>query len=202
VIRLAIVEDHTAIAEGLAALLGSEPDIEVETIVGTAEAAHRLLTTDGPDVVLCDVMLGGRDQGFALLEEHAARTRFVMYSAYDFPAHHVRAVAGGAYGYVSKVAPAEEIVAAIRHAAAGERAFAPHVLRSARGAAPRPTARELQLLELLADGATNDELARRLAISSKTVEGTIRRLFDRYGVDNRTQLARLAMRQGWLTGNR
>ena len=198
-IRLVVIEDHPAIAEALAALLRQEEDLAVEHVLADPDTAAELLATTPPDVVLCDVMLGGRDAGFDLLTSVGGRSRFVMYSAYDFPSHHSKAIARGAYGFVSKLASAEDIVAAIRRAANGEKSFAPHVLRSARAAPPEPTRRELQLLELLAEGASNDELAARLDISPKTVEGTIRRLFDRYSVENRTQLARLAMRQGWLT---
>jgi two-component system response regulator DesR len=150
-------------------------------------------------VVLCDVMLTGRDDGFRLLAAHHAEARFVMYSAFDFPAHHVRAIDEGAAGYVSKMADADEIARAIRRVAAGGVAFGPEVLASARQAPRPPTPRERQVLELLVDGASNDEMARGLGIRVKTIEGTIRRLFDRYSVENRTQLARYALRQGWLT---
>ena len=200
-IRVALVEDHPAIAEGLAGLIDSESDLLVAWIAADTLSADRHLETDRPDVVLCDVMLGGSDAGFDILARHHGRSRFVMYSAFDFPAHHVRALQEGASGFVSKVAPASEIMDAIRTVHRGGRAFPTRVLRSARDAPPRPTARELELLALLAEGASNDALAARLRLSEKTVEGWIRRMFDRYGCDNRTQLARFAMRQGWLTGS-
>ena len=197
-IRVALVEDHPAIAEGLATLIGGEPDIKVAWVAGNTSSAAELLTDQAVDVVLCDVMLSGRDAGFDLLAEHGDAARFVMYTAFDFPAHHARALEGGAAGFVSKVAPAEEIVEAIRVAHAGGRSYPPRILQSARRAPHRPSARELELLTQLAEGASNEELAARLHLSQKTVEGWIRRMFDRYGCDNRTQLARFAMRQGWL----
>ena len=93
-------------------------------------------------------------------------------------------------------------MAAIRRVNGGGKAFPARVLQSARRAPRPPSARELQLVALLVEGLSNDEPATRLGRSSKTVEGSLRRLFERYGCDNRTQLARLAMRQGWLTGGR
>jgi two-component system, NarL family, response regulator DesR len=198
--RVGIVEDHAAIADALAALIGSDPDIDVSWVSRTAAEAGVHLRAERPDVVLCDVMLEGRDAGFELLADHGSRTRFIFYTAFDFPDHHRRALEGGAAGFLPKVTPAEQIVAAIRTVHAGGRVFPGHILRSARTAPRAPTPRELDLLRLVAEGVPNDDIAAQLGVRRKTVEGTLRRLFDRYGCENRTQLARTAMRQGWLTG--
>lgn len=198
-VRLVIVEDHTAIAQALALLL----DGHAITVVGTAgdvETADRLIADEAPDVVLCDVMLGGRDAAFELLDRHGARARFLLYTAYDFPAHHARALGGGAAGLLSKTADAGDIAAALQHVAEGGTWFPTRVVDSARRAPRPPTGREHQLLVLLAEGSSNEVMAQEMGLRIKTIEGMIRRLFDRYGVDNRTQLARFAMRQGWLTG--
>lgn len=197
--RLLIVEDHAAIADALGALLASAGDVQVEAICRDKECAEAQLLTNPPDVVLCDIMLGGRDAGFDLLRAFGAEVAFVMYTAFEFPAYHARALEYGARGYVSKMAPVAEIQNAIRRAAAGKQAFSKRVLDSARGAAAPPTQRELYAIRLVADGATNDEIADRLGLRVKSVEGTLRRLFDRYGVNNRTQLVALATRQGWLS---
>ena len=199
-IRLAIIEDHAAIADGLAALIGSEPDIEIGWVSRNAPDADARLAADPVDVVLCDVMLGGRDAGFDLLAHHGRASGFILYTAFDFPAHHRRAMDGGAAGFLSKVTPAEQIVAAIREVHRGGRVFPVRIRQSARAAPSPPTPRELELLRLVVEGVSNDELAARLGVRRKTVEGTLRRLFERYGCENRTQLARFAMRQGWLTG--
>ena len=196
--RIVIVEDHAAIAEGLAALLAGE-GIEVVGVASTAGRAEPLIRDQRPDVVLCDVMLGGRDAGFDLLARLKDVSRFLMLSAYDYPAHHARAVGAGAAGYLSKMVDAAGLLAAVRAVAAGKTGFDETVLESARRAPRAPTPREREMLRELAGGATNDEIALRLGISVKTVEGMIRRLFERYGVSNRTELARLANRQGWLT---
>jgi DNA-binding NarL/FixJ family response regulator len=198
-IRVAIVEDHPAFAEGLAALLRGDDRL---VVVGTARSyaeARRLLASQDIDVVVCDVMLDDRDTGFDLLREFRGRTKLLMLSAFDYQAHHARALDGGAGGYLSKLADIEQITAAIVRIAKGEPAFSSAVLRSARSAPPPPTRRELELLSMLELGATNDELAIALGIRVKSVEGMFRRMFNRYGVANRTQLAGLAGRQGWLT---
>jgi DNA-binding NarL/FixJ family response regulator len=197
-IRLVIVEDHPAIAEAMAALLGAEPDIQVAGIATDADRAERMIDQLAPDVVLCDVMLGGRDAGFDLVQKVGSRSRFLMLTAYDYQSYHVRAIRVGAAGYLSKMSDAKTIAATIRRIHAGHRGFSIDVLRSASQAPAPPTRREMQLLELLSEGATNDEIATALGIRAKTVEGMLRRLFDRYAVDNRTQLARYAARQGWL----
>jgi DNA-binding NarL/FixJ family response regulator len=197
--RVLVVEDHPAIAEGLAALIGAEPDIDIVGIANDAATAESLIASLGPDVVLCDIMLEGRDAGFDLLSRHRTVTRFLLYSAFDYQAHHARAVKLGAAGYLPKTTSADTIIRTIRRIREGHTGFSGRVLESARGAPRQPTARELQLLRLLVDGASNDAIADALGIRVKTVEGTIRRLFDRYDRTNRTQLARYALEQGWLT---
>jgi DNA-binding NarL/FixJ family response regulator len=198
VIRVVVVEDHPAIAEGLAALLRAEPDLKVLGVATDAGLAEHMIVELAPDVVLCDVMLDGRDAGFDLAGRLSDRARFLMLTAYDVQSNHVRAVRVGAAGYLSKMSDARTIATAIRRIHAGHRSFSTDVLRSASQAPASPTARELQLLELLARGATNEAIASSLGVRVKTVEGMLRRLFDRYDVDNRTQLARFAVTQGWV----
>lgn len=201
-IKLVILEDHPAIADGLVALLGSEPDV---TVVGSARdrASARVLIEQGdPDVVLCDVLQEGADGGLELLLDFAGRDRpaFVMYSAYNSTAFLSKAIARGAAAYISKLAPAEAILKVLRDAAAGRRVFGPDTLRTARSAPPAPTARELETIALLDEGCTNQEIAARLGIRVKTVESQLRRLFDRYDVANRTSLVHLARKEGWILG--
>ena len=198
-IDLVIVEDHPAIAEALAALIGSEPDIDVVGIAHGLDDGDRLIRDLAPQVVLCDVMLAGRDDGFELLRRFGSSSRFVILTAFDYQSHHATALAEGAAGYLSKLSDADTIVRTIRRVAAGELAIPAPVLESARRAPAAPTTRERELLTMLTAGASNDEIAVAMRIKVKTVEGMLRRLYDRYGTANRTQLARFAMRQGWLT---
>ena len=198
-IRLLIVEDHPAMGEGLAALLAADPELEVVGLARDAATAEQLLADPLPDVVLCDVMLGGRDAGFDLLARQRERAAFLMYSAFDLQGYHAKAVSLGAAGFLSKTADPADILAAIHAVDEGRPAFSSRVLASAREAPRLPTRRELQLLRLLARGASNDEMAGALGIRVKTIEGMLRRLFDRYASANRTHLARYALEQGWVS---
>ena len=201
-IRLAIVEDHPAIAEGLAALLRGEADL---TVVGTARdsvAADRLIATQAPDVVLCDIRLAGTVDGLQLLAAHPESPAFIMLSAYSYPSYYAAAVDHGAKGYLSKMASIEQIVTAVRTVAAGGSAFTTEVRRAARTALRPPTHREAQILALVAEGHANAEIAERLSLRVKTVESQLRRMFDRYDVASRTSLVRVAQRQGWIEGDR
>lgn len=185
--------------EGLAALLAADPSLEVVGLARDEPIAAALIGQAAPDVVLCDVMLGGRDAGFDLLAGHRDRCSFLMYSAFDLQGHHARAVALGAAGFLAKTADPPDILAAIHAVFEGRPAFSSRVLASAREAPRMPTRRELELLRLLARGASNDDMAEALGIRVKTVEGMLRRLFDRYECSNRTHLARYALEQGWVS---
>ena len=201
-IRLAIVEDHPAIAEGLTALLRGVSDL---TVVGTARdsgAADRLIEAQSPDVVLCDIRLAGTVDGLGLLAAHTPGPAFIMLSAYSYPSYYAAAVEHGAKGYLSKMASIEQIVAAVRTVAAGGSAFTTEVRRAARTALRPPTQREAQVLALVAEGHANAEIAELLSLRVKTVESQLRRMFDRYDVTSRTSLVRVAQRQGWIEGDR
>jgi DNA-binding NarL/FixJ family response regulator len=202
VIRLAIVDDHPAIAEGLAALLRDEPDL---TVVGTARdsvSADRLIEAQSPDVILCDIRLAGTVDGLEVLANHTPGPAFIMLSAYSYPSYYAAAVERGARGYLSKMATIGQILAAVRAVAAGGTAFPGDVRRAARAALRPPTPRESQILALVAEGHSNAEIAELLALRVKTVESQLRRMFDRYDVASRTSLVHVAQRQGWIEGDR
>jgi DNA-binding NarL/FixJ family response regulator len=201
-IRLVIVEDHPALAEGLAALVRGESDVDLIGVAGDREAAADLITGKRPDVVLCDVVLNGERSGLRLLKELSGRPApaFIMFSAYGYPDYYVTALEQGAAGYLLKMATIGEVMGAVRTVASGGRAFPTDVLRGARRARRRPTPRQREIIALVADGKTNEEIAAALSIHVKTVEGQLRRVFDRYDVANRTELARVAEREGWIGG--
>lgn len=202
-IRVAIVEDHPATAEGLAVLLGREPDV---LVIGTAPdlaRARALIRSTSPDVVLCDVELAGGGRGFELLGDPshtgAKAPAIVFLSSYDYPAFYALALERGAAGYLLKTEPISEIARAIRKAAAGGTTFDVRVIQVAIGSFRRPSEREVELIGLVAAGRSNDEIALELGITMRTVESHLRRLFGRYGVFSRTELAMLAVREGWIT---
>jgi DNA-binding NarL/FixJ family response regulator len=201
-IRLAIVEDHPAIAEGLTALLRGEPDVTVVGTAGDCDAADRLIAAQAPDIVLCDIRLSGTMDGLDLLARHTPGPAFIMLSAYSYPSYYVAAVEHGARGYLSKMAAIGQILTAVRTVAAGGTVFPDDVKRAVRTALRPPTPREAQILALVAEGIGNAEIAERLSLRVKTVESQLRRMFDRYDVTSRTSLVRVAQRQGWIAGDR
>ena len=201
-IRLLIVEDHPAIADGLAELIAGWPDMMVIGAATDLTGASELIRAAAPDIVLTDIRLSGSSDGFTLLSRHTPGPAFIMFSAYSYPSYEARALELGARGFVAKMSSSDELAAAIRRVAEGGTAFPTSVLRAARTALRPPSARELDVLRVVAEGYTNREIARKLSMSVKTIESQLRRCFDRYDVGSRTALVRLAERQGWLDPER
>jgi DNA-binding NarL/FixJ family response regulator len=197
VIRIAIVEDHPAIADGLAALLQGSKNVKVVGTAGDVRAAETLIESEAPDVVLCDIRLAEGGDGFELVRHHDTGPAFIILSAYWYPSYHVKAIELGARGYLSKMATVEQILGAVETVAAGGTAFPAAARQAASDALRMPTPRELEILALVTEGLSNAEIAERLSLRVKTVESQLRRLFDRYDVTSRTALVRLAARQGW-----
>jgi DNA-binding NarL/FixJ family response regulator len=191
--RIAVVDDHPVFREGTAALLQREPDFDVVALGASADDAVAIANaTDAPDVLLLDVRLGD-DSGLRVLESLARRTAVVIVTAYDYPEYVRAALDAGAAGFVVKGAATSELVSTIRMAAAGALAFA----RRPDGAALRLSAREIDVVRLVTDGLSNDEIGQRLGITTKAVEGHLSRVFARTGARSRTELAVRAVREGW-----
>ena len=201
-IRLVVVDDHPAIATAVAAATASRSDIELVGRATSRDAAITLIEETQPDVVLCDIWLGGEPSGLDLLRRLAAGSpRVVMLSGFEQASFLRAAFEGGAAGYVSKASDLGEILETVAAVAAGETRFPDVTLRALRDAPRRPSEREVEALRLLARGSSNDEIAMGLGISIKTVESHLRRLFGRYGVLSRTELALLAVREGWVSSD-
>jgi DNA-binding NarL/FixJ family response regulator len=120
----------------------------------------------------------------------------IVLTSYDYPQYAEAALRLGASGFVLKTAPIAELLDAIRRAAAGGLAFA--VRPTAAASRVRLSERELDVVRLVVDGRSNDEIAGRLGIGAKTVESHLRRLFERLDIASRTELATRALREGWL----
>jgi DNA-binding NarL/FixJ family response regulator len=200
-IRIAIVDDHPVLREGTAALLAAQPGLQVTGVASSLEEAEALVASARVDVVLLDIRLG-TDSGLRWLKPEATadgphpRPAVVVLTSYDYPQYAEAALRLGASGFVLKTAPIAELLDAIRRAAAGGLAFG---VRPGRGAAiARLSERELDVVRLVVDGRSNDEIAARLGIGAKTVESHLRRLFERLDVASRTELATRALREGWL----
>ena len=202
-IRLAVIDDHPAIAAALEAAIRGRDDLELVGSATTTAAAIDLVGHLAPDIVICDLWLDGEPGGLDVLaaltaSERRGVPRVLVLSGFDQPSFLRAAFEGGAAGYLSKSSPVESIIEATLAVAAGETRFPPVTLRALRDAPRRPSVREMGAIRLLARGSSNDEIAVALGISIKTVESHLRRLFGRYGVLSRTELAMLAVREGWL----
>lgn len=193
VIRVVVVDDHPLVREGTAALLGAEPDVEVVGTAGSLDEAAALLESAAPDVVVLDIRLG-QGSGLELLRAGGDGPAVVIVTSYDYPQYVEAALRLGAAGFVLKTAPVSELVDAIRRAASGGMAFGSRP----RSGGPALTARELDVVRLVVDGRSNDEIGAALGIGAKTVESHLRRLFERFSLASRTELATRALREGWL----
>jgi DNA-binding NarL/FixJ family response regulator len=210
-IRVGVVDDHPVVGEGTAALLRAQPGLEVVGVAGSLDAARAqgLLDPAAVDVLLLDIRLG-TESGLRLFSAAAgvhpaaasgplaasgSLPAVIVLTAYDYPQYADAALSLGAAGFVLKTAPLPELVDAVRRVAAGGLAFAVRPRTSRRA---HLTAREHDVVRLVADGRSNDEIGATLGIGSKTVETHLSRIFERFGVSSRAELAARAVREGWL----
>ena len=192
-IRLVIADDHPVVRAGLQALLGGADDIVVVGEAATPDEAVDLVATMKPDLVLMDLQFGrdttGADATRQIRAANAAPYVLVL-TNYDSDGDILGAVEAGASGYLLKDAPPDELLAAVRAASAGESALAPAVAGRllARMRAPRVSlsAREIEVLRLVAEGASNLDVAARLHITDATVKSHLVHVFSKLGVSSRT----------------
>jgi DNA-binding NarL/FixJ family response regulator len=203
-VRVLVVDDQQLVRDGIASLLGIQPGIEVVgTAADGAEAVVKALET-APDVVLMDVRMPGTD-GVEATRELCRRLpgcRVVMLTTFDDDDYVTRALRAGATGYLLKDLGAADLAAAVRLTHAGVAPLAAGV--AARLAAPPAeqgvlTAREVEILRLVAKGATNREIGRVLFVSEGTVKNHVSRVLGRLGLRDRTQAAIYAREHGLLT---
>jgi DNA-binding NarL/FixJ family response regulator len=202
-IRILVVEDHALVREGTAELLERNPDL---TVVGQATSAEEALTLVGslhPDVALVDVELPGMN-GIALARAVAGqntKTRVLILSAYDDYAYVIGALEAGVAGYLLKTASARELSDAVRTAAGGALVLDETISRrltrrwraSPGSAAPALTARETDVLRLVAQGLPNKQIAAQLGLGLRTVESHVSSVLGKLGLASRTEAALYAV---------
>jgi DNA-binding NarL/FixJ family response regulator len=192
-IRVAVVDDHPVFRDGTAAVLAREADLQVVAVGGTlAEARAILGSSEPPDVLILDVRLGD-ENGLSLLGG-AGSTAIVMFSAFDYPQYHHLALRAGAAGFIAKSVETRELIDAVRAAARGRLVFG----RRLDAPPPALTAREVEVIRCVADGLSNDEIGRALGVTSRAVEAHLGRIYERTGIQSRTELASRAIREAWL----
>jgi DNA-binding NarL/FixJ family response regulator len=200
-IRLLLVDDHPIILEGLASALATNSDIEIVGTAGSLAQAREQIAELRPDVVLLDLRLPDGSGSELLVEAQSTQSgpAYVVLSTFLTTQYVNAAIALGASGFLLKTTPVGEIVAAITAVMDGRLAFSADQLHSSRRAGWTPlTRREHDVIEGVMQGRSNDELSSALHVSRKTVEAYLSRLFERFAVVTRTELAILAEREQWL----
>lgn len=202
-IRIVIADDHPIVRSGLTGLLASQADFEVVGEAANGREAVDAVRRTKPDVVLTDLRMPELD-GVGAIREMCALVpapKILVLTTYDTDADILRAVEAGATGYLLKETPREELFAAIRATALGKSVLSPSVASRLVGRARESgerslSAREIEVLMLVARGTSNKLIARDLEISETTVKTHLLHIFSKLGVDDRTAAVTTAVERG------
>ncbi|MDQ6767211.1 MAG: response regulator transcription factor [Candidatus Eremiobacteraeota bacterium] len=204
-IRIAIVDDHPIVRDGLVAALDGESDFRIVAALGSAEELIEHSRSARPDVVILDFEMPGLSGVSAVRElaRNMPATGIIVFTAYADDEKIVGAVRSGARGYVLKGAPAADVARAIRDVHGGGSYLPPPIAAALARQVQQPkrtalSARERDVLRLVADGLSNKQIARRLAITERTVKYHINSVMTKLGADNRAQAVGVAVRQRLL----
>jgi len=204
-IRLVIVDDHPVVRDGLRGMLESQPDFEIVGEASDGSAAVRLAESLVPDIVLMDLRMPVMDGVTALgeIKTHNPQVQVLVLTTYDSDADILPAIEAGASGYLLKDSSRGELFAGIRAAARGETVLAPAVAARLVGRMRAPgeeqlSSREVEVLQLVAEGESNSEIASHLHISQATVKSHLVHIFGKLGVSDRTAAVTAALRRGIL----
>jgi DNA-binding NarL/FixJ family response regulator len=201
VITVLIADDHPVVRDGLSGIFGGADDFEVVGLASDGEEAVELARKLKPDVVLMDLRMPRMD-GVTAIRQLAPAQRILVLTTFDADTDVLPAIEAGATGYLLKDAPRSELYRAVRAAARGEAVLSPpvatRVLRAARSDEPSLSAREIEILELVARGTTNREAAERLFISEATVKTHLIHIYAKLGVPDRASAVAAAYDRGLL----
>lgn len=213
-IRLLLVDDHAVLRQGTAELLQREPDLEIVGEAGNGLEAVQLAHVLEPDIVVMDVRMPVLS-GIAAtrhIRDELPKVQVLVLTAHDDDQYVFSLLEAGASGYLLKTAPVSDLVRAVRQVAAGESPLDPAIARKVvvkmGGAQPLPeanppptalTARELEVLQLLARGQSNRAIADALFVSDRTVQAHLTSIFAKMGVASRLEAVLSGIRRGWLT---
>jgi len=213
-IRVLVVDDHTMVRDGICSLLGLTPDIEVVGEAANGREALEVVRKLMPDVVLMDIampIMGGLEATRRIHKEFP-ETKVLALTQYDDREYVFPVIGAGARGFISKTAASSELASGIRAVYRGDSFLSPSVARLLvgdyqQGASVRQTHdpyerltdREREILKLLAEGYTPQEIAKMLTVSPKTVEGHKTNLMAKLDIHNRIDLVKYALRKGIIT---
>lgn len=202
VVRVVIVDDHAVVRAGIRALIETQADLSVVGEAADSDTAATVVRKMQPDVVLMDLNLGAGPGGAdttAVLRGMPQPPRVLILTTYDTEADILAAIDAGATGYLLKDAPPDDVFRAVRDTARGDTVLAPTVaatlVRRAGSPVPLLTSREVEVLELLADGLGNKELAKHLLVSEATIKAHLSHIYAKLDVDTRTGAVTKAIEQ-------
>jgi DNA-binding NarL/FixJ family response regulator len=212
--RVLLVEDHVVVRQGIKALFSDEPDLEIVGEADDGRAALQSVSELEPDVVLMDISMPGLNgiEATRQIRHNYPEVKVVVLSMHSNEEYVFQVLRAGASGYVLKQSDSSEVLTAIRAALAGGSFLSPPISRTViddyvRRAEARGgdddlellTSREREVLQLLAEGLSNREIAEQLNISIKTVETHRSNMMNKLGVSSKTELVKYALRKGWAS---
>ena len=199
-LKVMVVDDHYLVRMGLATVIALEPDLTVCAEASSGEQAQALFRTHRPDVTLMDLRLPGASgaETIQAIRQEFRDARFVMLSTYVCDEEVYGALQAGAMAYLVKSVQRDELMTAIRKAAAGQRHIPPEVAArlADRVARSQLSAREIEVLRLLVSGRRNREIAGTLEITEGTVKLHVSSILEKLGADDRTEAVTVALQRG------
>jgi len=199
-IRVFVVDDHQVVRMGLKTMLESAPDINVVGVAASAQEAIERISGVTVDVLLTDLRMAGMngEEMIGLLKKKYPNLRCAVLTNYHSDEDVFRAMKAGAMAYILKTAPMENVIDAIRTVHAGERSIPPHIAQQLAQRALRNelSVREREILQLVAQGMKNREIADKLCISEFTARNHVISLLDKLGTRDRTEATAVAIKRG------
>ena len=199
-IRILVVDDHPVVRQGVAGLVGGDPDMRVVGEASNGREAIQQFRAHHPDVVLMDLQMpemNGLDALMAIRDE-APDARIIVLTTYAGDAQVLRAIKAGARGYLLKSALHRELLETIRAVHAGKKSLSAEVSYELAEHATDDalTPAEIRVLRLIAEGNANKEIAEQLSVSEETVKGQVRNILSKLGAKDRTHAAMIGLKRG------